>query len=184
MILKQLLRLNIFQKINYYLIFFLSLSSVIVLIGFSIDFYEKYISKTWNNESISKGWTFVISIIAFNLIFVFPNTFTIYVYEMRKHMIPKIPQWYNLIKNVILILLIIGIYIPLIIYPLLNSQDPSSSEIITKQMINSRYSNLPLEYGNIWVLTLIATIFLIPIWGIINWVHAIIWKGGFKLKGK
>lgn len=169
--------LTVFQKINYFLIIALLLSFLGILFGFISDVYNMYINNVWRLSSLKNTYFNIGIALAFHFLFVLPNTFTIYVHEMRKQLIPKIPYWYNFFKNAFIILIIALLLIPLAIYPLLTSNQSTDLEFLTKLYLEKRHSGIKTGYVDIVYFTLWIIVFLIPIIGIINWFHAMVWKG-------
>jgi len=177
-------KLNVFQKINYYLVFFLGLSFIGLLIAAVIDFYVRYIAHQWDSEYQS---TFIQTFAAISLIQLFvicPNAFTIYVHEMRKQIQPPIPFAFTLTKNIFIGLVIALVLIPIIIYPFLKSFNPSETIEITKHLIGKRHHSIATDYADTVLYTIMTIVFFLPAIGVINWFHAITWKGIVYLNRK
>lgn len=168
--------LSIFQKINYYLIFFLFLSVIFILLGGIVDVNERYISNSWDGKSESKTLMFLAMSAIFQVVFILPNTFTIYVHEMKRQIYPPIPKWYNRTKNICILILLGVIFVPMLIYPFLTSSNPGDAELITKFLIEKIHSNIKSGNEDLFFFVFLAA-FLLPIVGIINWLHAMVWKG-------
>ncbi len=169
--------LTIFQKINYYLIISLGISIILIFIGTGVDIYKLYIGYLPFKLSESYSLLFFWIVLFFHFCFVLPNTFTIYVHEMRKQIHPKIPFWYNVIKNTLILILIALILIPLFIYPFLASDDPSSIGFVTKYLVEKRHTGIKTGYLDTFFTVIITISFCIPLVGILNWFHAMSWKG-------
>lgn len=172
----KLSRLNVYQKINYYLIFFFVVSIIALIIATGIDFYFRYFTNQWNSDYQSK---FVLVFVAVSLIQIFviwPNAFTIYVHEMQKQIQPPIPFAFTLTKNILIGLILALVLIPIIIYPFLKSFNPSETIEITKLLIGKRHHSIATDYADTVLYTLMTIVFFLPTIGIFNWFHAMTWK--------
>ncbi len=169
--------LNVFQKINYYLVFFLLISLLAVIFGLLMDLYVYYISKSWVEGYDSKTLQILVIVSIVQLLIIWPNAFTIYVHEMRKQLQPRIPFGFTLFKNICIISIVGLVFIPLIIYPFLTSQNSTEMGIVTKYLIEKRHYSIKTGYSDTVYATFFLCIICLPILGLINWFHALAWKG-------
>ena len=173
--------LTIFQKINYYLVFFMGISIIALIFASGMDFYARYIVNEWDKDYQSK---FILVLVVSSLIQLFviwPNAFTIYVHEMRKQIQPPIPFYFTLTKNIFIGFILALLLIPLFIYPYLKSSNSSDLVNFTKHLINKRHHSISTNYIETVLYTGMAIIFCLPFIGFINWFQAMIWKGIVRL---
>ena len=170
-------QLNVFEKINYYLIFFIAISFLVIFLGLTIDIYNQHFSIKSNQEYEFKTYDYFVIIVLVNFFIVLPNIFTIYVHEMRRQLDPPISKWYNWVKNGFILLVIALVLLPIIFYPYFKSTQSEDFAFLTKYLIEKRHSSI--KSGNIDTLiaTLVAIFCCIPLIGLFNWFHAMSWKG-------
>lgn len=173
---------NVFQKINILICTYLLVLVVILIWSYCYDLYKIHVSNLSQSSQFTTFYDYITILFGLFLIVILPNAFSIFVHEMRKQMNPPIPKLYTKIKNWIYILMLVGIILPFIIYPMLSSKSPGPIEDIAKGFIHKRHSGIYKDYWGVLLETLGITFICLPIVALLNWFHAISYYVYFKLK--